>query len=89
MKAGEFILFSSLNTHGSNPNVTSDDTRLAFAGRYTTNDVVVYKDMATDRFPTPEGFITFDTDRIGCIQAQGRDTFGHNRILERPERAPA
>lgn len=87
MKAGEFVIFTSLNTHGSYPN-TSDDTRLALAGRYTTNDVIVYKDFETDHFPTPQGNISFNLKDVGCIQAHGEDSFGHNRIYERPAPNP-
>lgn len=80
MKAGEFIIFTSLNTHASHPNVTTDDTRLAFAGRYTTTDVKVYEGFDKDVFATPEGEIPFDITRCACLQVLGEDTFGHNRI---------
>ena len=88
MKAGEFVVFTSLNTHGSYPNVTSGDTRLAMAGRYTTNDVKVYDGFTSDQFPTPEGPMLFDLSGVGCMQAHGQDTYGHNRILERPSDSP-
>jgi chlorinating enzyme len=80
MKAGEFIIFTSLNTHASHPNATTDDTRLAFAGRYTTTDVKVYEGFDKDVCATPEGEIPFDITRCACLQVLGEDTFGHNRI---------
>ena len=80
VKAGEFVIFSSLLVHGSYPNQTKDETRLAFTGRYTTNCTRVYPDMKTDHFPTREGMIKFNLDKVKCIQVLGEDRFGHNSI---------
>lgn len=85
MKAGEFIIFTSLNTHASYPNTTSDDTRLALAGRYTTTDVKVYDGFNKDVCATPEGEIPFDVAKCACMQVLGRDAYGYNRIATRPE----
>jgi len=79
MRAGEAIIFSSLNVHASHPNLTNS-ARLAFAGRFTTNDVKVYPDQNEDAFPTAEGLIPFPLDKIGSIQVHGTDKFHHNRI---------
>ncbi len=84
MKAGEFIIFTSLNTHASHPNITTDDTRLAFAGRYTTTDVKVYNGFRKDVCATPEGEIPFDVSRCACMQVMGEDHYGYNQILSRP-----
>ena len=87
MKAGEAVLFTSLNLHGSYPNVTQDDTRMAFIGRITSNSVKVYHEMDQDHYPTPEGMIPFSTLPISSIQIHGEDTFGHNRIFKEPVKA--
>ena len=84
MKAGQFIIFSSLNMHASFPNI-SDDDRLAFAARYTTNDVKVYPDFKQDFFASPEGNIPFSVQDIGCIQARGVDKYSYNRIASNLE----
>lgn len=85
MKAGEFMIFSSLNTHGSYPNTSKTDDRLAIAGRYTTNDVKIYNGFTDDVFVTPDGEERFPVDRLGCMQLLGEDRFGHNRMATRPE----
>ncbi len=80
MKAGQFVIFTSSNMHASHPN-TTNDSRLAFAGRYTSNDVKVYHGFDKDYFPTAEGNIEFDLEKIGCMQVSGTDHFGHNKII--------
>jgi non-haem Fe2+, alpha-ketoglutarate-dependent halogenase len=82
--AGQFILFTEVNMHGSWPNVTADSHRLAFGGRYTTNDVAVYPGFDYDVFPTPEGMIKHPVDHLGCIQVMGEDRFGRNNIQAAP-----
>lgn len=85
MKAGEFLIFTSLVIHGAHPNTTADDTRLAFVGRYTTNDVKVFDGLTHDTSPTIQGR-TFQMSlrEVGCTQVHGSDRFGHNRILAPP-----
>jgi non-haem Fe2+, alpha-ketoglutarate-dependent halogenase len=87
MKAGEFIIFTSLNTHASHPNTTTGDTRLALAGRYTTPDVKVYDGFRKDVCATPEGEIPFDVTHCACMQVLGKDAYGYNRIATRPGKA--
>lgn len=87
MKAGEAIIFTSLAVHGSFPNVC-DQGRLALSGRYTSNDVVLYKDAEYDSFPTPRGKVRFKVDKVACIQVAGTDKFGHNRIAKAPADRP-
>ena len=87
VRAGEFILFTSVNMHASWPNRTTDSHRLAFGGRYTTNDVVVYKDFDHDTFPTPEGYIPHPIEELACIQVHGQDRYGHNNIQAAPVRS--
>ncbi|WP_197455090.1 phytanoyl-CoA dioxygenase family protein [Stieleria varia] len=84
MKAGQCVIFTSMNMHASYPNITATETRLALAGRYTTNDVRVTAVHDGDIFTTPEGDHQFAKDGIGCMQVHGEDRFGHNTILPRP-----
>ena len=86
VKAGEFLIFTSLVIHGALPNVTTDDTRLAFVGRYTTNDVKVFDGLTHDTSPTLQGK-TFQMSLrdVGCTQVHGEDRHGHNRILPPPD----
>lgn len=84
LKAGEFVIFTSLNTHGSYPNVTQDDTRLAFAGRYTTNDVKVLDGFKKDYFAGPDKDIPISIDPLKCMQVLGEDKFGYNNMAEYP-----
>lgn len=85
VKAGEFLIFTSLVIHGALPNTTTDDTRLAFVGRYTTNDVKVFDGLTHDTSPAIQGrTFQMSLDRIGCTQVHGVDRFGHNRILPPP-----
>jgi non-haem Fe2+, alpha-ketoglutarate-dependent halogenase len=86
VEAGEFIIFTSVNMHASWPNVTTDSHRLAFGGRYTTNDVAVYKEMDHDTFPTPEGYVPHAIDDLACIQVHGEDRIGQNNIQAAPAR---
>jgi chlorinating enzyme len=86
MKAGEFSIFSSLNTHGSYPNVTTNDNRLAIAGRYTSNDVKIYDGINEDVFVTPDATERFPVDKLGCMQVLGEDKFGYNRMAKRPDK---
>ncbi|MCA9693388.1 MAG: phytanoyl-CoA dioxygenase family protein, partial [Myxococcales bacterium] len=48
LRAGQAVVFSSLNVHGSYANTTTDQHRLAFAGRYTAGDVAVFPDGPFD-----------------------------------------
>lgn len=84
MKAGQCVIFTSMNMHASYPNVTADKTRLALAGRYTTNDVQVTPVHDGDIFTTPEKDFPFSKDGIACIQVHGEDRFGRNTIIPRP-----
>lgn len=94
MKAGEAIIFSSLNMHGSFANTSQNDTRMAFAGRYANHDVRAYADQDFDVFPTSRGEVRFPTAPLACIHVHGEDRFHHNHVVTachaesaRPERA--
>jgi non-haem Fe2+, alpha-ketoglutarate-dependent halogenase len=81
MEAGEAIIFTSLNMHASFPNRTSNDTRLAFVGRYTNGDVRVLPHLTHDFFPTPEGDVPFPIASLACIQVHGEDRHHHNHVV--------
>jgi chlorinating enzyme len=72
MKAGEFILFSSLNLHGSRPN-DSDTPRLAFGCRYTSGEVELYPGQTELPFRTPEGTFWFAAADVPPIVVHSAD----------------
>jgi len=84
VKAGQAIIFTSLNMHASHDNVTADDSRLSFVGRYVPGTVGVYQGMTHDVVSAYNGVLAFPIDRVGCIQAHGEHTAGLNRIASRP-----
>lgn len=78
VKAGEAIVFSSLNMHASRPNTSKNLTRLAYAGRYTSPDIAVYEGKNADVFATPEGNVPFSLDRVKLFMANGQDRYHLN-----------
>lgn len=76
MRAGECVVFSARCVHGSHPNVTKNQTRLAIAARYTTPSVRVYPGW--DGFSAHGG--TFDLRDYGCVLVAGTDTIRQNRL---------
>jgi len=81
MKAGQAIIFTSLNMHGSFPNTSKDQTRLAFAGRFCANSVKIFNNMTHDRLITAFGPKKLDVKNLGAMQIHGDDHFGHNNII--------
>lgn len=63
MRAGECLLFSSNNLHGSYPNRTSEP-RLAMGIRYTSSDVGIYAGQPTIPYATGVGTTEVDTTRL-------------------------
>lgn len=84
MKAGQCVIFTSMNMHASYPNLTDGETRLALAGRYITSDVKVTPVHDGDIFAAPVGDFQFSKDGIGCMQVHGEDRFGHNTMIPSP-----
>ena len=82
MKAGEAVIFTSMNMHASFPNSTKDQSRLALAGRYTANHVKVFPGMTHSWQGTPEGVKSYPLDKVSCIQVYGEDSYGFNKILK-------
>lgn len=87
MKAGEAIIFTSMNMHASYGNTTEDQTRFAVVGRYTANHVEVFPGATHSQMGTPEGIMDFPIDAVSSIQIYGADSYGYNRIFQEPEEA--
>lgn len=81
MKAGQAVIFSSLNMHASYPNETTDQTRLAIAGRYCNNDVKVFNNMTHGVLTTAGGPRKYDIRNLAQMQIHGEDRWGHNNIV--------
>jgi len=79
MKAGQAIIFTSLNVHASYPN-TSNTRRLALGGRFTRSDVKVLGDTNYDIFPTPKGNIRFSLEKAACFQVLGKSPKHFNKL---------
>lgn len=75
MKPGEAIIFTAKCMHGSYPNISKGQVRLAFASRYIPTHVKVY--------PGIEKFIEhgslFDLTNYGTVLVSGEDRYKHNR----------
>lgn len=79
LRPGEAVIFTSLNMHGSYPNITDDETRLALVGRCAANHVRVQQPHFD--YPTPEGTVACDLPPVTCFQVHGQDSHGLNRLL--------
>ncbi len=75
MDPGEFVMFTGKLMHGSLPNITKDDVRMAFVARYVATHVQVYPGL--DQFV--EHGSSFDLSNYGTVLVAGEDEFGHNR----------
>ncbi|MBP2705858.1 chlorinating enzyme [Microbispora sp. RL4-1S] len=78
MQPGEAVIFTASCVHGSLPNSSERETRIAIAGRYVPTHVRVYPDQ--DSF-TAHGS-TFDLSNYGCVLVAGEDRYHHNRLRE-------
>jgi non-haem Fe2+, alpha-ketoglutarate-dependent halogenase len=76
LQPGEAVIFTATCVHGSEPNTTERETRLAIAGRYVPTHVRVYPDQ--DGF-TAHG-ASFDLSNYGSILVSGEDSYRHNRL---------
>ncbi|WP_444932810.1 phytanoyl-CoA dioxygenase family protein [Microbulbifer sp. JTAC008] len=81
MKAGECLIFSSLNIHASYPNTSKDKTRFSFVGRCTANHVKVAP-YGKDNYSTLGGLIEYTLPKVISFQIYGKDTYGYNGILD-------
>ena len=76
MRPGEAVIFTASCVHGSLPNRTERETRMAIASRYVPTHVRVYPDQ--DSF-TAHG-AEFNLADYGCVLVAGEDRYGHNRL---------
>jgi non-haem Fe2+, alpha-ketoglutarate-dependent halogenase len=76
MRPGEAVIFTASCVHGSLPNITERETRMAIAGRYVPTHVRVYPDQ--DSY-TAHG-AEFDLANYGGVLVSGQDRYGHNRM---------
>ncbi len=88
MKAGEAVIFTSLNTHASYSNSTSDKVRMALSGRYTRPDVHIFKHESITVLPTKGGGMPYDVSKEPAIPVSGSATHPNtdNNIAEYPPR---
>ncbi|MFE9775793.1 chlorinating enzyme [Streptomyces sp. NPDC005931] len=80
MRQGQFIVFWSTLMHASHPHSgLTDQMRLGFAGRYLPTSVKVYPySTELEEFGGQASL-----DRFGNVLTSGRDTYGHNRFVDR------
>lgn len=81
MKAGECVIFSSLNMHAAYPNSTNDQTRFAFVGRCASNHIKILPGRKVATYYTPEGVTEYALPEPFCFQIHGEDTYGYNAVL--------
>jgi non-heme Fe2+,alpha-ketoglutarate-dependent halogenase len=79
MRAGQTLMFTSRCLHGSEPNISRDQSRMGLAIRYVPTDVRIY--------PFHEGQFThfgevFPLENYAAVLVAGEDTFGHNKIVQ-------
>ncbi|MFC0435428.1 chlorinating enzyme [Kutzneria buriramensis] len=78
MERGQCVIFWSTLMHASLPNVSSGkDYRMGFASRYVPTKVRIYPN--TDRIYEYGGSISLD--KWGAVLVNGRDEYGHNKIV--------
>jgi len=76
LKAGEAVIFTASCVHGSLPNTSKRETRLALSSRYVPTHIRVYPGMTSY---TAHGE-TFDLSTFASVLVSGRDEYGHNHI---------
>ncbi|WP_437937399.1 chlorinating enzyme [Sorangium sp. So ce341] len=77
MQAGQVLMFTSRCLHGSEPNISKDQTRMGFAIRYVPTDVKVYSRHDGQYVHFGE---VFPLDKYAAMLVAGEDTFAHNKI---------
>ncbi len=85
MKPGQAVIFTSVNMHGSYPNITKDDCRVSAVGRYTPGDAKILRKGQNHIVPTTHaGDLLCPVDHIPAIQVHGKHTSGKNAVIDRP-----
>lgn len=78
MRPGEAVIFTASCVHGSLPNSTKRETRMALAGRYVPTHVRVYPDQSSFTAHGAE----FDLSHYGSVLVAGENRYPHNRTRE-------
>ncbi|WHI47684.1 phytanoyl-CoA dioxygenase family protein [Microbulbifer sp. VAAF005] len=81
VKAGKCLIFSPLNMHTSYANTSKDKSRFSFDRRSTANYIKVVP-YGKDNISTMEGLLEFTLPKVGNFQVFGKDSYGHNEILD-------
>ncbi|WP_444890626.1 phytanoyl-CoA dioxygenase family protein [Microbulbifer sp. DLAB2-AA] len=81
MKAGECLIFSSLNMHASYPNTSNDDSRFSVVARCTPNHVRVAP-SGVDVYSTAEGLVEYKLPDVPNFQVYGTDSYGYNKVMD-------
>ncbi len=78
MKAGQFIIFTDRVMHGSLPNLTEDQRRLAINFRVTVPQVTVYPHREHGDYIDGNDH---DISNHACVMLSGQDRYGKNLYL--------
>ncbi len=78
MTPGEAVIFTASCVHGSLPNITQRETRMALSGRYVPTHVRLYPDQETY---VAHG-ATFDLANYGGVLVAGENRYTHNRMRD-------
>lgn len=78
MKAGQFVIFWSTLMHSSLPNITSNQTRMAFASRYVPASVKVYPGSNE----VEEYGSKISLDKYGVVLVRGNGQPNGNKVLD-------
>lgn len=76
MRPGQAVIFTASCVHGSFPNTTERETRMALAGRYVPTHVRVYPDQTSF---SAHGD-SFDLENYKTVLVAGEDKYKHNNI---------
>ncbi|MES1956575.1 chlorinating enzyme [Salinisphaera hydrothermalis EPR70] len=76
MRPGEAVIFTASCVHGSTPNRTERETRLAISGRYVPTHVRVYPGLDKYKAHGEE----FDLTQYATVLVSGEDHYEHNKI---------
>ena len=76
MRPGQAVIFTASCVHGSFPNTSERETRMALAGRYVPTHVRVYPNQTSF---SAHGD-SFDLTNYKAVLVAGEDKYAHNNI---------